>query len=333
MRGFEPGPTGYLPGVSPTSSPAPADPSARRVAIVVNPERSDAADDLLAALRDDSVEVDVRRLDDAADLTDEIRRAVDDGASVIAAVGGDGTQRAAAAVLRGTGARLAVVPGGTVNLLGKVLGIESVADTAAAIRGGRTRSFDVGLVDTVDGAGDNTSGGAGDEFVLTATTGYDAAVMHDLDDGAKRFGILGYFATGLRRMRRQRPRPVRVRVDGEEAYRGRAMGVLVANVAQRASPRFELAPDAEPDDGRLDAVVLRCDTVRSLVRALGALLRDRRPDEDDVVFAQGRSIEVVWDRPVWSQRDGDEAGEGTRFRYEVAPERVTLCVPPDDPPA
>jgi diacylglycerol kinase family enzyme len=319
---------------TPSSAPA-ADATPRRVTIVVNPERSDAADELLATLGDELGEIDVRRLDDAADLAAEIHAAADDGASVIAAVGGDGTQRTAAAVLRGTGTSLAVVPGGTVNLLGKVLGIESVDDAAAAIRSGLTRSFDVGLVggDGDGDAGDGGRGGTGEEFVLTATTGYDAAVMHDLDDGAKRFGILGYFATGLRRIRRQRPRPVRVRVDGEEAYRGRAMGVLVANVAQRASPRFTLAPDAEPDDGRLDAVVLRCDTVRGLVRAVGALLRDRRPDEDDVVFAQGRSIEVVWDRPVWSQRDGDEAGEGTRFRYEVAPERVTLCVPPDGPRA
>lgn len=285
----------------------------RRVTVVVNPERGELADDLLAALADDPFEVDVRRLADAADLHREVRDAADLGASVIAAVGGDGTQRTAAGALRGSSSSLAVVPGGTVNLLGKVLGIEDVQDAAEAIRSGRTRAFDVGLVDD-------------DPFVMTATTGYDAAVIHDVDDGAKRFGLAGYLGTGIRRLRRDRPRPVTVHVDGRSEFRGRAMSVLIANIAQRGSARFEVAPEAEPDDGRLDVVVLRCATLPGMLRAGAALLRGRAPDPDDVVYFQGRSVEVRWRGPMWSQRDGDDTGRGTTFRYGIDPDRVTLCV-------
>jgi diacylglycerol kinase family enzyme len=75
---------------------------------------------------------------------DAVSRAVAAGAPVVGIAGGDGTMRAAAAVLVGTGTALAPVPTGTLNNFAQRVGITSVEDAAAALREQRIETLPVG---------------------------------------------------------------------------------------------------------------------------------------------------------------------------------------------
>jgi diacylglycerol kinase (ATP) len=285
------------------------------IAVVVNPERRDELEEFLEALGDRSA---VRVIEPQG--FDEFAGALADAATsadVVAAIGGDGTQRTAAHALKNSPACLAVVPAGTVNLLARVLGIESIDDAASAIRSGHRRTLDTGLVD------DET-------FVLNASTGYDAAVMQRVDDSAKRWGRLGYFVTGLRTLSTQRPAHVRVSVDGDVFYEGRAMTVMVTNVGERGSAEFTVAPGSAPDDGRLDVVVQRSDTAPAMLRMIWALQRGRHPRAEDLLVAHGRSIDVRWAAPVPAQCDGDATGRLVEAHHRVDPGSLTVCVPAPD---
>lgn len=285
------------------------------VAVVVNPERRDELEAFLEALGDRSA---VRVIEPEG--FDQFVAALADAATsadIVAAIGGDGTQRTAAHALKGSPACLAVVPAGTVNLFSRVLGIESIEDAAAAVRSGRRRTLDTGIVD------DET-------FVLNASTGYDAAVMQRVDDSAKRWGRLGYFVTGLRTLSTQRPAHVEVTVDGDTFFEGRAMTVMVTNVGERGSAEFTVAPESAPDDGLLDVVVQRSDTIAAMVRTIWALQRGRRPRPDDLLVAHGRSIDVRWAAPVPAQCDGDATGRLADVHHRVDPGSVTVCVPATD---
>lgn len=286
------------------------------ITVVVNPDRRDELDQFLEALGEYEAHV------VEPDGFDEFARALADAATsvdIVAAIGGDGTQRTAVRALKGSGAALAVVPGGTVNLFARVLGIESIEDAASAIRSGRRRVLDTGLVDD-------------DTFVLNASTGYDAAVMQRVDDSAKRWGRLGYFVTGLRTLSTNRPRHVEVTVDDETFYVGRAMTVMVTNVGERGSADFTLAPGSAPDDGQLDVVVQRCDTAATMARTIWALHRGRTPRSDDLLVAHGRSIDVRWSASMPAQRDGDATGQLVAVRHRVDPGSLTVCVPAPDCP-
>ncbi len=285
------------------------------MAVLVNPERTAMADALLQALSERGISA-ARTVPDAPDqIAAAVADALAEGADVIAAIGGDGTQRTVADALRGTDGVLAVVPGGTVNLLGQVLDIHDAEDAADAIAEGTPRTLDMGEVD-------------GHPFILNASSGYDAAVIGQVDDDGKRFGRLAYLAVGVATLRRHRPRTVVVTVDGAVGYRGRAMGVIVLNVGQRASADFVLAPDADPADGRLDVVVQRADTPSALGRAAVALARGQRPSPDDLVLLQGAEVEVVWDVAMDAQRDGDPLEARRRLRHRAVPGALRVLQPP-----
>ena len=273
---------------------------------VVNPERTDAAEEL-----DDRVDVDEERPDRADQIADRAAdAAADDDVEVVAAVGGDGTQRTVAEALAGTDTELAIVPGGTVNLLGRVHGIESIDDAAEAIERGEAHPFDLARCD-------------GHAYLLNSSSGLDAAMIAAVDDKAKRFGRLGYTAVGLLELVRATPSHVAVVVDGETMYEGDALTVMVLNVGERGSATFRIAPDAATDDGLLDVVVVT-GSRRAYVRAGWSRFRKRLPAETDARIAQGRDIEVRWSDDVAVQCDGDPVESRRSIHYTVDPGAVAI---------
>jgi len=284
---------------------------ARSIAVIVNPQRRDALDELLASLANRSA-VEVVEPDGADALSDAVRAAAD-RVDIVAAIGGDGTQRTAAEALKGTNTALAVVPGGTSNLFARVLGVGSVPDAARAIEHGRQRTIDTGIVD-------------GETFVLHASTGYDAEVMRRVDDGAKRWGRLGYAVTGLRTLWSHRRHRVEVVVDGATFFSGSAMTVLITNVPQRGAADFMVARGGACDDGLLDVVVQRSDTTATMARALWALSRGRSPRDDDLLVGHGCSIDVHWSLPVAAQRDGDAVDAAADVHHRIDPGSLDVCV-------
>lgn len=277
-------------------------PAARRRLVVIAQPDTIEVDEFVALFDgEDSVVVDVITTERSDEVDAAVAQAVDRGADSIAAVGGDGAINIVAGALVRSGAdvTLAPVPAGTVNLATQVLGLPDAQSAADAVLAGRSRVLDLGETDQ-------------GLFVLNASTGFDAAVIDDADDHSDvRFGRLSFLRAGIRRLRRESGERVRVEADGEVCFDGRAMSVIVMNVGQRVSDALYVAPDAEPDDGLLDVVVVRADTVWKMVRTVWNLVRrsDARPR--DVVRARGTEVRAEWAADVASQRDGD-AGASTR---------------------
>jgi diacylglycerol kinase family enzyme len=122
----------------------PPSPVARPLPTFVN-ARAGSADEAGDALSDAS-RFDVRQIEPER-LADEIRQAVDGGASRVLVAGGDGTIAAAAAVVAGTPVELALLPGGTLNHFTRDLGLPiEPAEAAAIATGGRPVEVDVGYV-------------------------------------------------------------------------------------------------------------------------------------------------------------------------------------------
>jgi YegS/Rv2252/BmrU family lipid kinase len=291
-----------------------------RVAVVFNPATGggDAAGrrrDTQEAL--DGVGLDVlwletTREDPGQGLT---AKAVAEGVDLVMVQGGDGTVMACVTGLAGTEVPLAVLPGGTGNLLATNFDIPAELDGAVevALDGDRV-GLDVAALDD-------------DRFVVMGGIGFDAAMLRDADPGTKeRLGAVAYVVSGFRHLRRRVTR-FRLRLDDRPPFERTGQGVLVGNLG-RLQGGLPVMPDARPDDGLLDVAVLQTRTVLDwLALAARLVLRRRRKDPQLELF-QARRVEIDCDRLQPVERDGDPLDTPRdHLVIEVVPRALTLCVP------
>jgi diacylglycerol kinase family enzyme len=269
------------------------------------------------------------------------RQAVEAGADLVVAAGGDGTVRACAEALAGTGIPLAIVPLGTANLVARALGGPARADRALEVAfGGRDRLIDLGRVTGVDGSGTGPEGGAGIVFTAMAGIGLDAAVVGAAWPWVKR--RVGWVAYGMAAVPRLGwpASDFTIRVDGAAPVRRRARCVVVAN-AGLLPGGFTLLPAARLDDGLLDVGILApaggWDWLRLGGRVLGGKVLDGRIPAGRVLGEwvlgapsrglageRGRLVEVSADRVLPRQADGEVLVPGQTLGASVAPGALVL---------
>ncbi len=119
------------------------------------------------------------------------KRALAQGADVVMAAGGDGTVRAVAESLRGTGVPIGLLPSGTGNLLARNLSV-ALDDLGHAVETaftGTPRAIDVGIVQAERADGSRTT----HTFLAVAGLGLDAQMAANTNAMLKaRVGWLAY---------------------------------------------------------------------------------------------------------------------------------------------
>ncbi len=244
----------------------------------------------------------------------QARTAAKAGADLVLACGGDGTVTASAAGLAATGIPLAVIPLGTGNLLARNLGLPVDLGHAltVALTGGN-RQLDVGDAN-------------GRLFLTMAGIGLDAKMLEGASEAVKkRFGWSAYVASALRHLW-DRPMRVSLRTDSGSPLQRRASVVIAGNVGTLQGG-LPLLPDAQPDDGRLDMVVL---TARSLVGWLAVarhVLRRRPGATARVTRRTFTELSVEVDRAHLWEIDGEVIGRTRQLVVTVKPGTLLVRVP------
>jgi len=244
---------------------------------------------------------------------DRARRALEEGADLVFAWGGDGTVRRCMGVLAGTGASLAVLPAGTANLFATNLGIPSDIEEAVHVGlHGERRMLDVGSFD-------------GERFGVMAGVGFDAAMIRDSDDLKERIGRLAYVWSGSRNLRED-AFAAEIEVDGLDWYDGRATCILLGNVGDLFGG-VTVFPDAQPDDGRLELGVVTAEGVVQWARTLARTAAGDPTRSPFVRATSARSVKVRLDRKVRYELDGGDRTKVKAFEVEVEPGALRICVP------
>ena len=265
----------------------------------------------------------------------QAKQAVEQGAQTIVAVGGDGTVRAVAEGLVGTGIPMALIPMGTGNLLARNLDLP-LSDQDDLLRialTGHDETIDVGwlTVERPDGSTDD-----GEHlFLVIAGLGFDAQMVAGADEELKkRIGWIAYFLASVKHLHDRRLR-VRVKADGGPEQSMRLRTVLIGNCG-RLPGGITLLPDAVLDDGWLDLAEI--DTRGGLV-GWGQLLAD--------VMLQGigvrnrlstrigridhsrvRTVEIHAQQGEEFQIDGEGFGQATAVTARVDPGALVVRVAP-----
>jgi diacylglycerol kinase family enzyme len=251
------------------------------------------------------------------------RRAVADGAALVFAAGGDGTVRACAEALAGTGVPLAIVPLGTANLTARALGVPAPAGRALeAGFCGRDRKIDLARIDDEGG-----EGAGGTWFTAMAGIGLDAAVVGAAARAPlkRRLGWVAYAVAGATRLSLP-PRDFTVQLDGAEPVRRRARCVVVAN-AGLLPGGFALLPGARLDDGRLDVGVLAPSGIWGWVRVADRVLTGGRRHDQQLESFPARHVRISAEADLPRQADGEIIAPARALAVSVCPGALVVRQP------
>jgi diacylglycerol kinase (ATP) len=257
-------------------------------------------------------------------IFDDPRKASADvllSAEAVIAVGGDGTLRAVASrclEVRGNIAPLLPVPMGTANLMGRHLGIDwQAADLAERV----LKSIQRNRVNLLDTATAN-----GELFLLCAGAGLDGMLIHEMDR-VRRGPIqyMNYILPAALTLAGYTYSPIRVAIDGSEVF-ALAPGIaVVANISEYGTG-FPVAPDAVPNDGLLDVLVLPVGSVGEAIEKFMHAVAGEHLLAEGAIYERGKSIEIDSTGQVPVQLDGDAAGH-TPVRIDLLPVRAPFIVP------
>lgn len=272
----------------------------------------------------------------------QARAAIDAGADVVVAVGGDGTVRAVAAAVAGTDITLGILPMGTGNLFARNLELP-LGDTPALLRTileGTETLIDVVWLD-IERAHRGHQDRDRHICLVIAGAGFDAEMVSGADDRLKRrLGWFAYFLAAVRHIGEKRME-ASVSVDGSTPVTSQMRTALVANVGSLPGG-IRLIPDASVTDGSLDVATLdaRAGVVGwtdlfGTVMAQGAGLK--QPDAlkawrtSRIDHVRGKSVDIQMKHPQKVQVDGEPLGRATAIHAEVAHGALTIRVPARDP--
>lgn len=262
--------------------------------------------------------------------------ALEQGCDVVIAAGGDGTIRAVAEALGDSGsssAQLGVVPLGTGNLLARNLGIPLANPRAAFARvlTQHASPLDLGRVTFTNAAGVEERHG----FVVMVGFGIDAQMIVETDDELKaKAGWLAYVESLGRAASGAEVVEFSLQLDDAPAETVAAHTLLIANCGS-IQGGITLLPDARPDDGDLDLLVLRADGVAAWLETMHNLVwhnglkrmltrSEMAESADAIEHLTARSVSVALPLPLAFEVDGDEVGEVTAFTVEILPGALRL---------
>jgi diacylglycerol kinase (ATP) len=296
-----------------------------RVAIVLNPvagvggtlnrarRRAELAMDLLVA---EQIEPEILITERAGHAADLARGAVERGARIVVAWGGDGTVNEVATSLVGTDAALAVIPAGSGNGLARMLGMPSNgAQAIGRILNGADRAIDVGVID-------------GHVFVNVAGVGFDAHIARAFATiGRARRGLVKYGVIVVRELWGHQSAAYTVALDPVDPHSPstvhRAFLLTFANGRQWGNGAV-IAPLAELDDGALDAVVVEDRGRAAVLRSIPRLFTGSIARTPGVSISRIQTAIVAADEPLLFHVDGEPHVGGTSIRVSVRARALRL---------
>jgi YegS/Rv2252/BmrU family lipid kinase len=273
-------------------------------------------------------EFDVQRTLGRRDAERIARDAVLAGVQRLVVAGGDGTASEVVSGLLAADlardAQIGILPMGTGRDLPRTLGIPADLPSAIAALGrGATRRVDASRVRYRDGSGAERVA-----FSLNVTSFGLSGLTVELVTRAPHFlgGSFAFLIGALGSILRHRATSVRIEADGALVFEGPLVLAAAAN-GRYFGGGMQVAPDASPDDGWLDLVVVRKLSRLALMAALPSLYRGTHLSNPAVSVHRVTRIEAraasSGSVPVWIDVDGEGLGV-LPLTIELIPKAVTL---------
>jgi diacylglycerol kinase (ATP) len=280
--------------------------------------------DSLPAIRASFASRGIKDVHESAQPGDEraiAERLVKSGATVIVAVGGDGTcaNIANAIVACGDNCALGVVPCGTGNDIAKTLGVDrsSYDDLALLTAVGRTVSMDVGEVD-------------GNYFLNSCGFGFDPAVLATTKRVRMLKGDAVYIYAAVRQLLTYRAIPLHIEsIAGADARK--TLMLTVSNGAFLGGA-FRIAAEASAIDGKLDLTLFGDAKTIRRIRLFARALRGTHLGLSEVQSARAQRISLQFSEAPMMEIDGElRQARSSTVEIECMPRALNVIAAPGFP--
>jgi diacylglycerol kinase (ATP) len=245
-------------------------------------------------------------------------RLANEGASVVIAVGGDGTIQEVVNGLCESGTRvpLGVVPAGNGSDFARTIGASTkIEEAIAKASAGQIRSIDAGLAMFDDGTKRI--------FINVAGLGFDSLVAERVQHTKFLPGAnLPYLAAALQTLMRYKNVEATIDVDGE-IINTRAVFIQVAN-AKFMGGGYKIAPSADIEDGMLDLALVGDLSKPDLLKTLPKVYGGSHIGHPKFRLIKARSIRVETAKAARVQLDGELLGSSP-VTFSVLPGALMLA--------
>ncbi len=243
------------------------------------------------------------------------QEAVAEGVDVVAAFGGDGTVMEVASALMDSQVPVAILPGGTANVMSVELGIPNDLEAAAQIAcsdSSQIRAVDMGQV------GER-------KFMLRVGLGFAAEhVIGATREMKDRYGVLAYSVSALQTLKDLPLARYYLTLDGEQVEM-EGITCRVDNSGNMGIPALVASQDTSVSDGLLDVTVIRDVGAASLYSTVASGSGHGTPNPEAFFHRQAREIIVDADPPQRVVGDGEEWGE-TPITVKVLAQAIRFVV-------
>ena len=256
-------------------------------------------------------------------LTSLAADAVAGGATRLVVVGGDGSVNEVVNGIADThGVELAVIPRGTGWDFVRTFDIPRDVDAAVDVAlTGSVREIDLGAVTYRTWGGEE----ARSVFANVASAGISGAIAQRANESSKALGgKVSYYWATLAVFFGWQTGEMRVTVDGESRS-GRMIDAIVCN-GRYLGGGMMMCPDAEPDDGVFDVLLIGDVTKRDLLLVLPKTYKGNHLPHPRLELLRGKVVTVESAEPLPIELDGEQPGT-TPARFEVLSRALRLRVP------
>jgi diacylglycerol kinase (ATP) len=281
-------------------------------------------DEARRILSAEGIEADLAETRGPGDATELASRASNEGRQLVIACGGDGTLNEVVNGLAGqqNGHRvpLALLPGGTANILAKELGIPwDIRRATRKLLHGEVREIALGLATPLQQPARKKY------FLSVAGAGPDGMIVYSVDLELKaRVGILAYWWQGMRELLRYKYPHFRVLADGRTID---ATLVVVGRTKNYGGP-FMITTEADLYEDRFEIMTLTTQSGLKYLSYLPSLWLQRLRGTEGVHFYKSDSVvcEPLDDKPVYAQIDGEPLAR-LPIEFKIVPRALKLLVP------
>jgi diacylglycerol kinase (ATP) len=256
-------------------------------------------------------------------MTELAAHSARDGAERLVVVGGDGTVNEVVNGIAGAeGIELAVIPRGTGWDFVRTYGIPRDLDGAVAVAlEGDVREIDAGRVTFRSWSGEEAQAW----FANVASAGISGAIAKRANESSKALGgKVSYYWSTFAVFFGWQIGEMRVTVD-DEVREGRMIDVMVAN-GRYLGGGMLMCPEAEPDDGLFDVLLIGDVTKRDLLFVLPKTYKGKHLPHPRLEQLRGRVVTVDAHEPLAIELDGEQPGT-TPVSLEVVPRALRVRVP------